>query len=73
MLDFLNDIIMLKEFLTFSRERFIKKYRVLGVDEACYSLNRLIYINNQPYYDGKIYDYKNKLRKRYRKRLDKQK
>lgn len=73
MLDFLDDTKILIDFLNFNKEKFIKKYSVLGVNEACYSLNRLIYINNQPYYDGKIYDYKNKLRKRYRKRLDKQK
>lgn len=73
MLDFLNDIIMLKDFLNFNKERFIKKYRVLGVNEACYSLNRMIYLHNQSYYDSKYYEYKAKLRKRYRKRLDKQK
>ena len=73
MLDFLDDTKMLNEFLSFSQEKFIKKYRVLGVNEACYGLNKMIYLHNQPYYDGKIYEYKNKLRKRYRKRLDKQK
>ena len=61
MLDFLDDTKMLVDFLNFNKEKFIKKYSVLGVNETCYSLNRLIYINNQPYYDGKIYDYKNKL------------